>query len=258
MSDRTTAHEVGRGDADASASDRPPATRPVDLRGVVKDYTTEAGAFRALDGVSMTVEAGEFIAVVGKSGCGKSTLLNMVTGIDRPSAGQIWVAGTDVSHLSERAMAGWRGQHVGVIFQFFQLLPTLSVIENVILPMDFAGRGTARERHDRAMHLLEQVEMVDQAHKLPLSTSGGQQQRVAIARALANDAPVLVADEPTGNLDSATADSVFELFRRLAAGGKTVIMVTHDTELAVKTDRVVHMADGRIIEPQGEDGRRAS
>ena len=217
------------GDSAATTSILP--ARTVDLRRVVKDYLTDAGAFRAIDGVSMTVEAGEFIAVVGKSGCGKSTLLNMITGIDRPTAGEVWVAGTEVSRLSERTMAGWRGINVGVIFQFFQLLPTLSVIENVMLPMDFAGRGTTRERRERALDLLEQVEMADQADKLPLSTSGGQQQRVAIARALANDPPVLVADEPTGNLDSVTADAVFELFRGLAAAGKTVIMVTHDADL---------------------------
>jgi putative ABC transport system ATP-binding protein len=244
--------------AAVSASGDPGATTPtvptrtVDLRRVVKDYLTDAGAFRALDGVSMTVEAGEFIAVVGKSGCGKSTLLNMITGIDRPTDGEVWVAGTEVSRLSERTMAGWRGINVGVIFQFFQLLPTLSVIENVMLPMDFAGRGTTRDRRERALDLLEQVEMVDQADKLPLSTSGGQQQRVAIARALANDARVLVADEPTGNLDSVTADAVFELFRGLAAAGKTVIMVTHDTDLAARTDRVIHMVDGRILD--GVDG----
>jgi putative ABC transport system ATP-binding protein len=246
---------VSRSDQPAVAG--PPATasrpsHPVDLRAVVKDYLTDAGAFRALDGVSMTVESGQFVAVVGKSGCGKSTLLNMMTGIDRPTAGEVWVAGTEVSRLSERAMAGWRGANVGVIFQFFQLLPTLSVIENVMLPMDFAGRGTTRDRRDRALQLLEQVEMLDQADKLPLSTSGGQQQRVAIARALANDAPVLVADEPTGNLDSVTADAVFELFDGLARSGKTVIMVTHDTELAARTDRVIHMADGRIVD--GPDG----
>jgi len=233
---------------------RPAATHPVDLRDVVKDYLTDAGAFRALAGVSLTVGAGEFIAVVGKSGCGKSTLLNMITGIDRPTAGEIWVAGTEVSRLSERTMAGWRGRNVGVIFQFFQLLPTLTVIENVLLPMDFEGSRSTRERHERAMYLLEQVEMVDQADKLPLSTSGGQQQRVAIARAMANDAPVLVADEPTGNLDSVTADAVFELFERLARSGKTVIMVTHDVELAARTDRVVHMADGRITDGPDQAG----
>jgi putative ABC transport system ATP-binding protein len=232
---------------DATAASQPP-TQPVDLRAVVKDYVTDAGTFRALAGVSLTVDAGEFVAVVGKSGCGKSTLLNMITGIDRPTAGEVWVAGTEVSRLSERAMAGWRGRHVGVIFQFFQLLPTLTVIENVLLPMDFEGSRSARERRERAVQLLEQVEMADQADKLPLSTSGGQQQRVAIARALANDAPVLVADEPTGNLDSVTADAVFDLFRRLAQARKTVIMVTHDIELAGRTDRVIHMTDGRITD----------
>jgi putative ABC transport system ATP-binding protein len=225
-----------------------PATHLVELREVVKDYVTDAGPFRALHGVTLEVDPGEFIAVVGKSGCGKSTLMNMLTGIDRPTEGEVWVAGSDIRHMGEGKMAEWRGRTVGVIFQFFQLLPTLTVVENVMLPMDFGGLWTPRERLERAMHLLGQVDMADQAGKLPSSTSGGQQQRVAIARALANDPPIIVADEPTGNLDSATAAAVFGLFHDLVDAGKTVIMVTHDHELAARTRRIVHMVDGRVLD----------
>jgi putative ABC transport system ATP-binding protein len=226
-----------------------PATQHlIDLRAVVKDYITDAGPFRALDGVDIQVDHGEFISVVGRSGCGKSTLLNMITGIDRATAGTVTVVGQDLAGLSEGRMAEWRGRTVGVIFQFFQLLPTLTVVENVMLPMDFGGLWTPRERHDRAMDLLERVGMADQARKLPSSTSGGQQQRAAIARALANDPPLLVADEPTGNLDSSTADVVFELFDAFVEQGRTIVTVTHDAELAKRTRRIVHMADGRILD----------
>jgi len=228
----------------------------IDLRDVVKEYPSGAGRVRALNGVSLEVMHGEFVAVVGRSGCGKSTLLNMITGIDRPTGGRVTVAGTEISRLPERQMARWRGENVGVIFQFFQLLPTLSVIENVMLPMDFAGRGSADERRARATHLLELVEMSDQADKLPLSTSGGQQQRVAIARALANDPPLLVADEPTGNLDSTTAEAVFRLFGELVEAGKTVVMVTHDIDLAARTRRTIRMLDGRIVGDDGSDRSR--
>jgi putative ABC transport system ATP-binding protein len=171
----------------------------------------------------------------------------MITGIDRATSGQVIVAGTDLGRLSEARTARWRGRTIGVVFQFFQLLPTLSVVENVMLPMDFAGRGTSAERFDRAMALLEAVGMADQADKLPLSTSGGQQQRVAIARALANDPPILVADEPTGNLDTATADAVFGLFGRLVEAGRTVVVVTHDADLAARTRRTIRMVDGHIV-----------
>ncbi len=233
------------------------AARPepvVDLRGVVKDYRTDAGPFRALAGVDLEIQPGEFVAIVGRSGCGKSTLLNMITGIDRATSGQVRVAGSDLATFSEDALARWRGRTVGVVFQFFQLLPTLSVIENVMLPMDFLGATGSRERRERALALLAQVDMVDQAEKLPLSTSGGQQQRVAIARALANEPALLVADEPTGNLDSATAETVFELFHQLADAGTTVVMVTHDVDLAARTRRIVHMADGRILGDEGVHG----
>jgi len=220
----------------------------IDLRDVVKDYVTDAGPFRALKSVSLEVDAGEFIAVVGRSGSGKSTLMNMLTGIDRPTSGRVVVGGTDLTHLSESRMAQWRGRTVGVIFQFFQLLPTLTVVENVMLPMDFAGLWTPRQREERAMDLLGLVGLQDQARKLPASTSGGQQQRAAIARSLANDPPIVVADEPTGNLDAVTAEEVFALFQSLVDGGRTVVMVTHDPDLAARTRRTVHMVDGRIVD----------
>lgn len=219
----------------------------IDLRRVVKAYETPAGPFLALKGIDLKVDPGEFVAVVGKSGSGKTTLINMFTGIDRPTSGEIIVNGTAVHRLSEGQMAVWRGRNLGVIFQFFQLLPTLTIIENVILPMDFCGMYSPRERVERAMHLLEQVELADQAYKLPSALSGGQQQRAAIARALANDPPIIAADEPTGNLDSKTAASVFDLFERLVEQGKTILMVTHDRDLAERVTRTVVLADGEIV-----------
>lgn len=220
----------------------------VELRQVVKTFRTAAGSFTALRGVDLQIDAGEFVAVVGKSGSGKSTLINMLTGIDRPTTGQVYVGDTAVHKLSEGQLAVWRGRNVGIVFQFFQLLPTLTLLENVLLPMDFAGRYPAGERRERALFLLEQVGMAEQAGKLPTAISGGQQQRVAIARALANDPPIVVADEPTGNLDSKTADAVFALFERLVDGGKTILMVTHDNDLAARAGRSVVVADGRIAE----------
>ena len=226
----------------------------IDLRDVVKDYVTDAGPFRALKSVSLEVDAGEFIAVVGRSGSGKSTLMNMITGIDRPTSGAVVIGGTTLTGLSESRVAQWRGRTVGVIFQFFQLLPTLTVAENVMLPMDFAGLWSGREREERAMHLLELVGLADQARKLPSSTSGGQQQRAAIARSLANDPPILVADEPTGNLDEHTAETLHTLFRRLVDEGRTIVMVTHDPDLAARTRRTVHMVDGEILDGTLVDG----
>jgi ABC-type lipoprotein export system ATPase subunit len=219
----------------------------IELRDVVKAYHTPVGDFIALDGVNLTIDRGEFVAVVGKSGSGKSTMINMITGIDRPTSGGILVDGMPVHTLKEGPMAQWRGRHIGVIFQFFQLLPMLSVLENVILPMDFCQVHDAKMREDIAMNLLEQVDMADQAHKLPSEVSGGQQQRVAIARALANDPPILVADEPTGNLDSRSAIAIFELFHRLVDGGKTILMVTHDNDLARRVGRTITLADGSIL-----------
>jgi len=219
----------------------------IDLRNIVKTYQSAAGSFTALKGVSLVVDRGEFVAVIGKSGSGKSTLINMVTGIDRPSTGEVIVDGSPVHTLSEGQMSVWRGRHLGIIFQFFQLLPSLSVVENVMLPMDFCNMYKPSERHERAMRLLEQVEMTENANKLPSAISGGQQQRVAIARALANDPPILIADEPTGNLDSKTAESVFRLFADLAQQGKTIVMVTHDNDLARRATRSVIVSDGEIV-----------
>jgi ABC-type lipoprotein export system ATPase subunit len=219
----------------------------IDLRNVVKAYKTDAGDFLALKGINLTIDRGEFVGVVGKSGSGKSTLVNMLTGIDRPSSGEIWVNGTAIHNFGEGQMAQWRGRNQGVVFQFFQLLPTLTVIENVMLPMDFCNMYTPRERRERAMNLLALVDVADQAHKLPSMISGGQQQRVAIARALANDPPMIVADEPTGNLDSKTATQVFDMFQRLVRDGKTLLMVTHDDDLAKQVTRTIVIADGEIV-----------
>jgi putative ABC transport system ATP-binding protein len=220
----------------------------VAMHDVDKTFETAAGSFQALRGVSLDVEAGEFVAITGRSGSGKSTLINMLTGIDRPTSGEVVACGAALHDMSENQLAIWRGRNLGIIFQFFQLLPTLTVIDNVMLPMDFAGVYPAKERPERALALLAQVDLAEHAHKLPSQLSGGQQQRAAIARALANDPPLLVADEPTGNLDSTTADSVFHLFERLVGEGKTILMVTHDQELAARTGRQVVMLDGRIIE----------
>lgn len=228
------------------------------VRDVVKTYHTPAGPFSALRGVSLEVRQGERVAVVGKSGSGKSTLLHLVSGIDHPSRGEVHVAGTAVHSLSEGRLARWRGRNVGVVFQFFQLLPTLTVAENVMLPMDFCATYPAGERRARALALLEQVGIAEQADKLPSALSGGQQQRAAIARALANDPPLLVADEPTGNLDSSTAEDVLRLFTGLARRGKTVVVVTHDRELALGFDRVLTLADGSLVseETPGQRGGR--
>src|SRR6266536_1831120 len=196
----------------------------IDMRQIVKTFQSTAGSFTALKGVDLQIDRGEFVAIIGKSGSGKSTLINMLTGIDRPTSGQVLIGDTAVHTLSEGQMAVWRGRNVGVIFQFFQLLPTLTVVENVMLPMDFCGTFPAAEREPRARRLLERVALGAMAGKMPSELSGGQQQRVAIARALANDPPIIVADEPTGNLDSKTADSVFELFKNLVAQGKTIII----------------------------------
>src|SRR5512138_1659457 len=219
----------------------------IDLRDVHKYYKTAVGDYHALNSIDLQINAGEFVSIIGKSGSGKSTLLNMITGIDRPSTGEVFVNGTAVHELKENRMARWRGIHLGIVFQFFQLLPTISVIENIMLPMDFCKTYPMREREKRALALLELVEMADHAYKLPTALSGGQQQRVAIARALANDPPIVIADEPTGNLDSRTADSVFELFTNLVAQGKTIIIVTHDSALAKRTHRTALIADGEIV-----------
>jgi putative ABC transport system ATP-binding protein len=219
----------------------------IDLRDVHKYYKTAIGDYHALNSIDLQIYPGEFVSIIGKSGSGKSTLLNMITGIDRPTTGEVYVNGQAVHELNENRMARWRGKNLGIVFQFFQLLPTISVIENIMLPMDFCRTYPMRERERRALDLLEMVELADHAYKLPTALSGGQQQRVAIARALANDPPILIADEPTGNLDSKTAESVFAMFNQFVAQGKTIIIVTHDSGLAKQTHRTALIADGEIV-----------
>jgi len=219
----------------------------IHLRRVTKQFATPAGTFTALDDIDLQIATGEFVAVVGKSGSGKSTLLNLMAGIDTATSGEVSVAGTAVHNLSQNQSALWRGRQVGVIFQFFQLIPTLTVAENVMLPMDFGNTVPTRQRRPRALALLDQMGVATQADKLPALLSGGEKQRVAIARALANNPPVLLADEPTGNLDSQTADAILALFQSFAEAGKTVVMVTHERDVSRWVSRTVTLADGQII-----------
>jgi putative ABC transport system ATP-binding protein len=219
----------------------------IDLSNVFKSYETGAGEVPVLKDVNLQVGEGEFVGIVGPSGSGKSTLINMFTGIDRPTSGDVWVAGQRLNDMSENQLARFRGRHIGVIFQFFQLLPTLTVIENVMLPMDFCRVGKRGERRERAMELLKLVEVPEIADKLPSQTSGGQQQRAAIARALANDPKLIVGDEPTGNLDTVSAGLVFALFEELVEQGKTLVMVTHDRELSRLIPRIEIVRDGRLV-----------
>lgn len=220
----------------------------VTLRGVDKDFHTPAGDFPALRGVDLTLPAGELVAVVGKSGSGKTTLVHLIAGLDRQTRGTIEVDGTALHTLDESALARWRGRHIGVVFQFFQLLPTLTILENVVLPMDLCGTLRGDSARSRARELLDAVGIVEQANKLPSALSGGQQQRAAIARALANDPPLVLADEPTGNLDTETADLVLGLLAGLVRQGKTVLFVTHEAETRATVDRVVTLKDGRIVD----------
>ena len=224
-----------------------PGSALIELDGVEKVFTTGEVEYRALRGVDLTVRAGEMVAIVGPSGSGKSTIMNMVTGIDRPSAGTVAVGGQRIDQMSEEQLASWRGEHVGVVFQFFQLLPTLTALENAMLPMDFARRGSTRERAERARANLAMVGLGEQVDKLPSELSGGEQQRVAIARALGTEPELIIGDEPTGNLDTQTAGEMFELFRALNAEGRTVIYVTHDLDLAGRADRVVTIRDGVVV-----------
>ncbi len=227
----------------------PPSTHAplIELAGVEKVYRMGKVDYRALRGIDLAIDSGEMVAVVGPSGSGKTTILNLVTGIDRPTAGAVTVDGRRLNELSEEELAAWRGTNVGIVFQFFQLLPTLSALENAVLPLDFAHRRSKRERFERARHNLELVGLGDKGDHLPAELSGGEQQRVAIARALASDPKLVVGDEPTGNLDSVTATEMFELLGRLNAEGKTVLYVTHDRELALRATRVVTIRDGVVV-----------
>ena len=230
----------------------PDISRPLlSLHAVSKRYDSAAGSVVALRNIDLEITAGEFVAVIGKSGSGKTTLINLLTGIDSPSSGSIRVAATEVNTLSQEQLARWRGRSVGIVFQFFQLLPTLTVAENIMLPMDFCSVFPARERRARALSLLWDMGIAEQADKLPGALSGGQQQRAAIARALANDPPLIVADEPTGNLDSRTAAEVMQFFARLVQAGKTVIMVTHERDLERHFARSITLADGEICRYAG-------
>ncbi len=217
------------------------------VRGVTKDYTTAGGTFRALKGVDLDIYPGEFVAIVGKSGAGKTTLINMLSGVDHLTSGEVWIDGLPVHSMDENNLALWRGRKLGIIYQSFYLMPSLSLLQNVLLPMDFCGLYQGRNSAGRGLDLLHRVELKEHAHKLPGAISGGQQQRVAIARALANDPPIIIADEPTGRLDSVTAEVIFSIFQELVAQGKTILMVTHDRSLASRVTRTVHIADGEIV-----------
>jgi putative ABC transport system ATP-binding protein len=219
----------------------------IKLQGLSKTYSTPAGDYTVLRNIDLQITDGEFVAIVGKSGSGKSTLLNLVGGIDSPTSGTVEIGGAALTRLSQSRLAAWRGRNVGFVFQFFQLLPTLTVAENVMLPMDFCRTYPGRERRKRAMDLLDYVGAAPQANKLPSALSGGEQQRVAIARALANDPPVILADEPTGNLDSVTAAAVLNLFRSMANAGTTIVIATHEPDISRVVDRKVELADGGLI-----------
>jgi putative ABC transport system ATP-binding protein len=239
---------LGVRDLESTSPAAPHTPHLIELRGLQKAYATPAGDFMALKGIDLQIDQGEFVAVLGKSGAGKSTLINMVTGIDQPTAGEICINNQAVHKMNETQIAKWRGSNVGVIFQSFELLPMLTCVQNVMLPMDFANLyQSPRQRRERALHLLDQVGIVEQADKLPSAVSGGQRQRVAIARALANEPSFLAADEPTGSLDSRTAGEVFQVFQNLVEGGTTILMTTHDRELASRVHRTVRISDGRII-----------
>jgi putative ABC transport system ATP-binding protein len=235
---------ISTGPTHAGADVREPV---IELTRVEKTYRMGRVDYPALRGVDLLIGAGELVAIVGPSGSGKTTILNLVSGIDRPTAGSVTVDGLRIDELGEEELAIWRGTHVGVVFQFFQLLPTLSALENAVLPLDFARKGSKRERFEQARHNLGLVGLADKADHVPAELSGGEQQRVAIARALAADPKLIVGDEPTGNLDSVTAAEMFELFTRLNEDGKTVVYVTHDRDLAARAHRTISIRDGRVV-----------
>lgn len=218
----------------------------ITLRNISKTFTTDGLVFSALQEVDLTIEQGDFVGIVGRSGSGKSTLLNIMSGIDRPSTGEVTIDGVSLHDLKQGALDAWRGTTIGLVFQFFQLIPTLTAVENVMLPMDFCKVIPEKNREERALDLLASVDMADRAHKFPAILSGGEKQRVAIARAMANDPPLILGDEPTGNLDSATADMVFRLLEDLRDLGKTIVIVSHDASLQAYTRRTIHLVDGRV------------
>ncbi|NLX11057.1 MAG: ABC transporter ATP-binding protein [Chloroflexi bacterium] len=218
----------------------------IQISKLVKTFDTPAGPLNVLRGIDLEIHKGDFVALLGPSGSGKTTFLNMLTGVDTPTSGEIIVGGMPITQVPQRRLTKWRARNVGIVFQFFQLLPTLSVVENVMAPMDFAGKWKSKERRDVALKLLDRFSIRDQAEKTPDMLSGGQQQRVAIARALANNPPLIVGDEPTGNLDRMSATNVFDLFQQFANSGTTVIIVTHDRELVQGVPKIFNMVDGTI------------
>jgi putative ABC transport system ATP-binding protein len=230
----------------ASVAVAAPGPVLIRLSGVSKDYRTAAGPFRALRSVDLDIRQGEFVAIIGSSGAGKTTLVNMITGVDHPTTGSVCVDDVEIHALSETQLSQWRGTHLGVVFQAFHLIPGLSLLDNVLLPADFTGTYRPRATRERALQLLRDVELAEHAHKYPSEISGGQQQRVAIARALINDPPLVVADEPTGRLDSVSAEAIFLTFRELVEQGKTIVMVTHDQGLARRVSRTLQITDGEV------------
>jgi len=252
-----TDQNLRNSEQETAASPSIGARQPViEMCDISKVFKTQAGNFSALKGITTFFYSGEFVSVVGKSGSGKSTLVNMLTGIDHPTSGYVMIHGIPIHELSESRMSIWRGQSLGIVFQFFQLLPMLTILENIMLPMDLSERYPLKERPERANTLLKLVGLEDVADMLPGAISGGQQQSAAIARALANDPPILVADEPTGNLDSHAAEAIFDIFTQLAGSGKTIIMVTHDPALARRTSRTLLLSDGKLVDPHSPDYRR--
>ena len=223
----------------------------IHLKAVHKSFPTDTGLIPVLRSIEFDIEEGSLIGIFGKSGSGKSTLMNMLTGIDRPTEGEVWIKNQPIHQMTETEMALFRGHNIGIVFQFFQLLPMLTVLENIILPMDFCNKFARAERKARAMDLLDKMQIADQAHKFPTALSGGQQQRAAIARALANDPSIIIADEPTGNLDSITSSIIFDIFKQQTQNGKTVIIITHDNSLKNEFSRCFTMSDGKIILHEG-------